>query len=147
MDVTHPDRLTSMPSIASVMTACPQCVDGDDSLLLARAVMQRHEVRHLPVKHGDVLLGVLTDRDIKRAMDPELGLPPQDELFVRDVFIPDAYVVDGREPLDTVLDHMGAHHIGSVLITEDGRLAGIFTVTDACRAFCRFLRATVDAQR
>lgn len=144
MDTTHPARLSRMPTVASVMTACPQCVDADDSLLLARARMQRHDVRHLPVTQADVLVGLVTDRDIKRAMDPDLGLPPLDELFVRDVFVPDAYVVDGSEPLADVLDHMSTHHIGSALVTDAGRLAGIFTVTDACRAFCRYLRAAVD---
>lgn len=145
MTVTPPDRHLSMPTVASVMTPCPHCVDADDSLLLARAVMQRHDVRHLPVTHGAMLLGVLTDRDIKRAMDPDLGLPPQDELFVRDVFVPDAYVVDLRQPLDDVLDYLGTHHIGSALVTDGGRLVGIFTVTDACRAFCHFLRRAVEA--
>ncbi len=147
MDVTLPGRLASMPTIASVMTSCPQSVDADDSLLLARATMQRLGVRHLPVQHGQTLLGVLTDRDIKRALDPDLGLPPQDEMFVRDVFIADAYVVDGREPLDTVLDHMCNHHIGSALVTDHGRLTGIFTLTDAGRVLCGFLRAAADPGR
>jgi hypothetical protein len=38
------------------------------------------------VKDGNALAGVLSDRDLKRALDPDLGLPPKDELFVRDVF-------------------------------------------------------------
>lgn len=140
------DRLASMPTIGSVMTVCPHCVDADDSLLLARAQMQRHQVRHLPVTSAGTLIGVLTDRDLKRALDPDLGLPPLDELFVRDLFVPDAYIVEAAEPLDDVLAHMSAHHIGSALVTTDGRLAGIFTATDACRAFCAFLRATVGTR-
>ena len=81
----------------------------------ARALMVEHEVRHLPVKDGSTLIGVLTDRDLKRAFDPSLGLPPKEELFVRDVFIPDAYIVDVGEPLDSVLDHLSSQHIGSAL--------------------------------
>lgn len=123
------------------MTPFPHCVDIGDSLRLARAMMVNHEVRHLPVKEDGKLVGVLTDRDLKRALDPELGLPPEDELFVRDVFVPDPYVVDANEPLDRVLEHMASHHIGSALVTSNGRLAGIFTTTDACRAFCEHLRS------
>jgi acetoin utilization protein AcuB len=145
MDRSPSVRLATMPSIGSVMTPCPHCVDADDSLLLARAVMQRHDVRHLPVVSAGTLVGVLTDRDVKRALDPDLGLPPLDELFVRDLFVPDAYIVEAAEPLDDVLAHMSAHHIGSALVTTDGHLTGIFTVTDACRAFCRFLRASADS--
>lgn len=123
------------------MTPFPYVVHVDDSLLYAREVMVRHEVRHLPVKRGNALVGVLTDRDLKRALDPDLGLPPKDELFVRDVFRPDPYIVDSSELLDNVLEHMAAEHIGSALVTKNGHLVGIFTATDACRVFCRHLRS------
>lgn len=130
-----------MPSTISVMTPFPYVVEVDDSLRQARELMVRHQVRHLPVKEGSVLVGVLTDRDLKRALDPDLGMPPKDELFVRDVFESQAYVVDGGEPLDHVLEHMAAEHIGSALVTKHGHLVGIFTATDACRVFCRHLRS------
>lgn len=130
-----------IPSMRSVMTPFPFFVEAGDSLLVARALMVRHEVRHLPVKEGDKLVGVLTDRDLKRALDPDLGLPPKEELFVRDVSLPDAYTVDTSEPLDRVLEEMTSRHMGSVLVTSRGRLAGIFTATDACRILCGHLRA------
>jgi acetoin utilization protein AcuB len=130
-----------MPTTNSVMTPFPYVVQVDDSLREARGLMVRHHVRHLPVKRGNVLVGVLTDRDLKRALDPDLGLPPKDELFVRDIYEPHPYIVDAGEPLDNVLEHMAAGHIGSTLITKHGHLVGIFTATDACRVFCRHLRS------
>jgi CBS domain-containing protein len=66
-----------IPSIGSVMTPFPYVVQVDDSLLVARTLMVEHSIRHLPVKDGDTLAGVLTDRDLKRALDPKLGLPPE----------------------------------------------------------------------
>jgi acetoin utilization protein AcuB len=116
-----------MQTVRSVMTPSPHCVAVDDSLLYARALMHQYDVRHLPVTDGARLVGILTDRDIRRAFDPDLGLPPKDELFVRDVFVPEAYVVEADAPLDRVLERMAADHLGSAL--------------DACRAFCDFLRA------
>ena len=89
-----------IPSIGSVMTPFPYVVQVDESLRAARALMVEHDVRHLPVKDGSTLLGVLTDRDLKRALDPGLGLPPKEELFVRDVFVPDAYIVDVGQPIE-----------------------------------------------
>ena len=130
-----------IPSIGSVMTPFPCVVQVDASVLAARALMVEHEVRHLPVKDGSTLIGVLTDRDLKRALDPSLGLPPKEELFVRDVFVPDAYIVDVGEPLDCVLDHLSSQHIGSALVTKSGRLVGIFTLTDAARLLSRHLRS------
>ena len=130
-----------IPSIGSVMTPFPCVVQIDDSVLAARSLMVEHEVRHLPVKDGSTLVGVLTDRDLKRALDPSLGLPPKAELFVRDVFVPDAYIVDVGEPLDSVLDRLSSQHIGSALVTKSGRLVGIFTLTDAARLFGRHLHS------
>jgi acetoin utilization protein AcuB len=103
--------------------------------------MVEHEVRHVPVKDGDTLVGILTDRDLKRALDPDLGLPPKAELFVKDVFHADAFVVELHEPLDEVLHQMVARHIGSALVTKNGRLVGIFTAMDACRVFAQLLRS------
>jgi len=126
------------------MTPFPYVAQVDDSLLRARTLMVEHQVRHLPVKggkDGNTLVGVLTDRDLKRALDPELGLPPKEELFVRDALVSDAYVVESTAPLDEVLDHLVEHHIGSALVTKSGRLVGIFTTTDACRFLCRHLRS------
>jgi CBS domain-containing protein len=92
------------------------------------------------VLDGHTLVGILSDRDMKRALDPEVGLPPRDELLVRDVYVPEPYAVDGSTRLDTVLEYMATHHVGSALVTKHGRLAGIFTATDACQAYCEHLR-------
>ena len=132
--------MTHIPSIGSLMTPFPYVVQTDDSLLVARTLMVKHSIRHLPVKDGNTLVGVLTDRDLKRALDPNLGLPPEEELFVRDVYVPDAYVVDVTEPLDAVLEQLSTRHIGSALVTKNGRLAGIFTLVDTARMYCQHLR-------
>jgi acetoin utilization protein AcuB len=135
-----------IPSIGSVMTPFPYTAQVYDSLLRARALMVEHEVRHLPVKDGDSLVGILTDRDLKRALDPDLGLPPKEELFVRDVAVRDAYVVDFSVALDEVLEQLEARHIGSALVTRKRRLVGIFTLMDASRLFCEHLRALFPAR-
>ena len=133
--------MDKIPSVGSVMTPFPHVIHVDDSLRVARTMMVEHDVHHLPVKDGDTLVGILTDRDLKRALDPDLGLPSKDELFVKDVFVGDAFVVDFAEPLDNVLEQLAARHIGSALVTRKGRLVGIFTLVDACRFLCQHLRA------
>ena len=139
-------RMDHIPAIGAVMTPFPYVVQVSESVLTARALMVEHAVRHLPVKNGNALVGVLTDRDLKRALDPSLGLPPKEELFVRDLFVADAYVVDASEPLDRVLDHLSSEHIGSALVTKSGRLVAIFTLTDAARVFGAHLRALFPAR-
>lgn len=133
--------VNAIPSVGSVMTPFPHFVEVDESLLKARVLMVEHDVHHLPVQDQGKLVGILTDRDLKRALDPDMRLPPKEELFVNDVYEPEPYVVEGREPLDGVLDYMATHHLGSAIVTKNEKLVGIITTTDACRLFCEHLRA------
>ena len=137
--------MTAPLTIGDVMTRGPWVVDDDAPLRQARSLMVDREVHHLSVTRRGTLVGVLSDRDVKRALDPELGLPPEDELFVRDVCVFDAYAVGPSEPLERVLRTMADRHIGSALVTEDDRVVGILTASDACRLFAEFLHTAKPA--
>jgi acetoin utilization protein AcuB len=129
-----------MPVIKSVMTPFPHSVDVDAPIAEAQAFMREHRIRHLPVTEKHNLVGILTDRDIKLYLGPELAYPKAGETRVRDVYLDHPYIVDLNERLDVVLQNMADRHIGSVLVTRNGRLAGVFTVTDVCRSFAQHLR-------
>jgi len=134
-------RKNPIPRIKSVMTPFPYAVEVGNPIADAKALMAAHDIRHLPVTEHGKLVGVITERDIRRALDPVFGLPPEAELQVRNVFVPDAYVVEITESLDRVLSVMAAQHLGSALVVKGDKLAGIFTVTDACRHFAALLRS------
>ena len=74
-------------------------------------------------------------------LGPEFNCPSEQKLKVKDACVNQAYTVDLAERLDNVLLYMAEHHIESALVTKKGRLAGLFTVTDACRHFGIWLRA------
>lgn len=133
-------HLKRMPHALAVMTAFPYSVDIDAPIRAAEEMMAEHQIRHLPVKENGKLVSVVTDRDLRRAHDPTLGLPPTDELRVRHACVIDAYIVDINESLDNVLLHMAEQHIGSALVTKEGHLVGIFTSMDACRYLGELLR-------
>lgn len=132
--------LKGIPPIKRVMTPFPYSIDAGESLVAAKRMMAIHGFRHLPVKSGGRLEGVISDRDIRRALDPESGLSDPAELRVGDVPCHQAVVVDLSEPLDKVLARMSEGHLGAVLVAKEGNLAGIFTVTDACSVFADHLR-------
>ncbi len=132
--------MSDIKAVRAVMTPFPYAVDSNAPLRRARQMMHEHDVHHLPVQQGKKLVGVLSDRDLKRALDPSLGLPPADELFVDDVMVHDPYVVEAKTPLDEVLLEMADARIGSALVVKEGKLVGIFTANDACRAFGMHLR-------
>jgi CBS domain-containing protein len=132
--------MTRIPLLKTEMTPFPWWVDIDDPLPRARELMREHKVRHLPVKEHGELVSVVTDRDLKFVVDPELGLPPRESLRVRDVCVYTAFIVDIESRLDAVLDTMAERKIGSALVTRDGHLVGIFTAPDVCRTLARLIR-------
>ena len=116
-----------------VMTPFPYAVQRSAKLGEARLLMHEHRVRHLPVVDGHELVGVLTDRDVKLFLGPELGSPDPGSAIVEDAYQPEVYAVDLDTPLGVVAHEMARRHIGSAVVTRKGKLAGVFTATDACR--------------
>lgn len=122
------------------MTPFPYSVDINAPIEEAREFMRRHQIRHLPVTDRQKLVGVVTDRDIKLYLGPDFDYPNQQEAIVRDVYLENPVIVDLNERLDRVLTTMAEKHIGSVLVTRNGKLAGVFTSTDACQSFAGYLQ-------
>jgi len=129
-----------IPSIKAVMTPFPYSVDVNAPISKARKFMSEHGIRHLPVTDKQEIVGVLTDRDIKLYLGPDFDYPSEEDAIVKEVFMDAPYIVDLNERLDKVLRTMAERHIGSVLVTRHGKLAGVFTSTDACKSYAEYLR-------
>lgn len=129
-----------MPEIRRIMTPFPHAIAATAPVSEAREFLNRHRLHHLPVMDGERLVGIISDRDLKLLLGPDPDYEQRSGLRVRDAMVTDVYVVDLNTPLDQVLDALVARRIGSALVTRKGRLAGVFTVTDACRELARLLR-------
>ena len=99
-----------------------------------------HEIRHLPVVDASRLVGILSDRDIAAMENDADSGDLFDRLRVRDVCSLDFYAVEPEEPVDRVLLEMAERRIGSVVVTDGGKVEGLFTATDACRCYAEHLR-------
>ena len=132
-----------MPTIKAVMTPFPYSVEVGASVAAAQAFMREHNIQHLPVTQDGELVGSISDRDIRLVLGPDFAYPDAEQTIVADAMVKDAYIVDMDTRLDEVLSHMAGNHLGSALVTRRGKLAGVFTVTDACRHFAEFLREQV----
>jgi CBS domain-containing protein len=132
--------MKKIPPIESVMTPFAFSVEINDLVRVAEDIMIDNEIRHLAVTDSGVLVGVVSDRDIAFTSNTaESDL--RDRLHVRDVCSLDVYSVERNEGLDCVLMEMAERHIGSAIVTDSGKIAGVFTATDACRSFAEFLRS------
>ncbi len=131
MDVTR---------VASVMTPFPYSVDAREDLRTARAMMKQHGIRHLPVMFDGVLAGIISERELDVALaltDEHMSQAP---IAVWAICRRDPQVVEIDESMATVAELMANRQIGSVLVTRKGKLAGIITTVDVCRAFAAVIR-------
>ena len=125
--------------MTSVMTAFPYSVELETPLDDARRLMADHEIHHLPVKAEGKLVGVVSDLDLELRLNQEGEASGGRPLRVKDARVQQAHVFDLHARLDEVTEHMADTRSDAVIVTREGRLAGIFTATDACRWLAEFL--------
>ncbi|MDH3743603.1 MAG: CBS domain-containing protein [Acidobacteriota bacterium] len=128
-----------IPGVKSVMTPFPYSIGIDEPLDRAIEMMHQHDFRHLPVMKKGELVGVLSEPLLRQVTDRAEGSDPA--ATVSDIRVNEAFIVELDERLDRVVLAMAERHLDSALVVKDGRLAGIFTTTDACRYLGEILRA------
>ncbi|MEX1361683.1 MAG: CBS domain-containing protein [Nannocystaceae bacterium] len=127
--------------VATVMTPFPYHVDAREDLRTAHAMMRQHDIRHLPVMREGVLAGIVSERELEVALELVSERGPEVQLPVWAICKRDPRKVEIDTAVAEVADMMANEHIGSVLVTRKGKLAGIITTVDICRAFAELLRA------
>jgi len=122
------------------MTPFPYSIQLTADISEARAMMDEHDIEHLPVVDGTALVGLLTGRDIHVARELEAHVPNRGIAVFR-LYQPDPYVVDFGERLDIVVREMSRRACDCALVLHLGKLSGIITGTDVCRLLAESLRA------
>jgi len=133
-----------IPTMADYMTLKPIAIRPDESLSEALSLMFEHGIHHLPVVEGGQLVGILSDRDIRkiwgRTREGGLTLTADDlhEPVSDRMSHPPICIQEGTS-INEGIKQMIQHQIGSLpVIDSDYRLVGIFTEADALR-HCLFL--------
>lgn len=120
------------------MTRKPITAAEDMSIKDAQILMNTHRVRHLPVVVDGKLVGVVSDRDMKRAAPSLLSGIDQDdyervmeETPLARIMTRDPLTIEGTTPLVDGLRLLIEKRFGSLLVVEGEALVGIFTEVDA----------------
>jgi CBS domain-containing protein len=137
MDPRNYDR---MPTVGAVMTPFPYFVHPNDPVEQVERIMREHNVRHVPVEQDGRVVGLITDRDLGRLVNP--ALPRVDKLHIRTraILLPDPYVVEMGASLADVVGEMAERKIGSAIVVKGGKLVGVLTAVDVCRELSSLLR-------
>jgi acetoin utilization protein AcuB len=123
--------------IASYMTVSPHTVGAEQTLGYAHELMREYHIRHLPVLRGGQLVGMLSDRDlalVEKLSDVDPGV-----LTIEEAMSSEVYTVSPDARLDTVVKEMAIKKLGSAVVVQRGKVAGIFTMVDACNALAELL--------
>lgn len=132
-----------MPSVSRFMTTNPITIERSATLADAYRIMREKQIRHLPVvDSAGNLCGILSLRDlhlIETLADVEL-----ESTRVEEAMIERPFIVTGDTSLDEVVEIMGEHKYGSVVVMGKQGIEGIFTAVDACQAFAQILRRAVE---
>jgi CBS domain-containing membrane protein len=139
LDLARPPRRWTA---ADAMTPSPITLSVDASLADARAAMDRHRIRHLPLLDGARPVAVVSDRDLRVA--EVVYSEPAKARAVRAIQLlgtERAHAVRPSAPLDEVLLEMAERRLDAVVVLEDARLVGIVCALDGCRLLGQHLRA------
>ncbi len=121
-------------------------VDVNDSMQDAARLIRKHKIKRLPVMENGKLVGIVTDRDLKRASASDVTTLEIHELLfliseikISDIMtknpitIPLDYTID--EAAQILLEHKLS---GAPVVDDDGQVAGIITQTDIFRVLVLF---------
>lgn len=132
--------MKSIPVVGDFMTPYPYMVEASESIEHAQRILRENKIRHLPVVRDGKPFSVVTEREINLVFAQCADVLTPEHMKVENFCAQQTYIVEMSEPLVMVLTEMASRHIGSAIVVKDGRLAGIFTSTDACRCFAEYLK-------
>lgn len=115
----------SKNTVEHFMTRHPHSVRAGESVAVAEELMKKVNCHLLPVLDGGRLVGVVSDRDLRLVKKGE-----GKNVKLEDVCVEEPQSVDIDTSVSTAAAMMAEHRISSVLVMENGKLAGIFTSDD-----------------
>ena len=130
-----------MLTVKELMTAQPDTVKPTESLREALAKMNRDGCRHLPVVDGDELVGIITDRDVRLAVNSPYiaddGDLNREEMLnaieVQACMTCAPISVKPDTPAHEAADLLCLYKFGGLPVLEGRTLTGIVTTTDFLR--------------
>lgn len=129
-----------MRTVEELMTRDLVTLKEDDDIVRGDDLLAEYDIRHLPVVRDGKLVGLVSHRDLIRAMARQERAPGAPPLQVRDIMTRSVETLRPRSSVREAIHKMLDRKFGCVPVVEDGdRLVGILTETDLIRLAGRLL--------
>lgn len=140
----------AVQTVNDLMTLSPVTVGNDAPLREVLVRMREDGVRQLPVVDEDGrLVGIITDRDVRLAMNSPLILHDrkQDEellgaLTAESCMTPDPITISPESPAYRAAEMLSSYKFGALPVVDGEALVGIISVSDVLDAFAWRERGT-----
>ena len=133
-------------TVRDYMVSKVETLTPDDSMDAAVVLVRSRRIRHIPIVESGTLVGIVTDRDLKRAMPSPLTGADQatyelvaETTTVRQIMTRSPTTIAPDAPLREAVRILCDKKFGALPVVADGALVGIITETDLLRAFLRVL--------
>jgi CBS domain-containing protein len=132
-----------MQTVGELMTRDLVTLAENQNLNQADDLLRLHRIRHLPVVRSGKLVGLITHRDLLRAMS-QRGADPAKQLWASDVMVRDVKTVRPDTPTRDAVKLLLQNKYGCLpVVGADGELVGILTEADMVR-FAQHLIEDLD---
>ena len=129
--------------VEDVMTQPTITESPADSLRSAAEIMWRQQTGSLLVTADGRLTGIITERDLLRAV--ALGADP-DRSSVDEVMTADPFTVPPDMPLQEAAREMAVRWIRHLPVVEDGQILGVVSMRDVTGVFAALAPGRVDVE-
>jgi acetoin utilization protein AcuB len=123
--------------VADIMTPNPVTVTPRNAIRTAVNLMREGGYRRLPVLDRGRLVGIITDRDLRRAANSPFVVREQwydnfilDHIEVGSCMTPNPLTIEPGASIADAARMMRTHKIGGLPVVAGGQLVGIITETD-----------------
>lgn len=118
-------------TVADLMSETVIVLQHDEAIAGSVDDLDRFRLRHLPVVEGERVVGVVTHRELVRAL---LRRQPGDPApLVAEVMSPDVVTVSPETPVSEALALLITRKTGCLVVVDAGGLAGIVTEYDCVK--------------
>jgi acetoin utilization protein AcuB len=126
------------------MTANPITITPKETLRGVQEILGMKRIRHLPVVEGGKLVGLVSDRDMRRASPSPLSGNDADNVdaildgtTIDRIMVKNPMTVGSTQKLQDAVKIMVEKKFGAIPVVDGGRLVGIISQIDVLRAYLK----------